>query len=238
MTTINQAENQARINERLLFTLYEKIFQQIEADPDYPDHPDTIKLKFKEKVTEVTRKAITEMHQTALDYVSSRFRIDTFFTNTDIDLIKEETEQTVELYFNAVRKSAEQLQQVNAQKATLTTFSLKSAAAIPALRGAVAIFKRIASTIMTSSFARGIVSKVKQLEKRPVGLFDTEEEARSKSGFSQRVRWITQLDELVCPICRPLHGRTFFVDDPAIPTPGDLGRFGTHPNCRCYFEII
>lgn len=41
--------------------------------------------------------------------------------------------------------------------------------------------------------------------------------------------WITELDFKVCPICRPIHGRTWKVGDPLILQPPR----DSHPNCRC-----
>lgn len=43
------------------------------------------------------------------------------------------------------------------------------------------------------------------------------------------VTWITALDERVCPICRPLQGKTWKVGDSTLQTPIR----DTHPNCRC-----
>lgn len=43
------------------------------------------------------------------------------------------------------------------------------------------------------------------------------------------VTWITALDERVCPICRPLHKKTWKVNDPLLLKPIEH----THPNCRC-----
>lgn len=48
-----------------------------------------------------------------------------------------------------------------------------------------------------------------------------------------QVIWITALDDRVCPICRPLHGRVWSVSDPDLIVPVD----DTHPNCRCRLLI-
>jgi SPP1 gp7 family putative phage head morphogenesis protein len=54
-----------------------------------------------------------------------------------------------------------------------------------------------------------------------------------EQGVSTTIRWITQVDEKVCPICGPLHNKIK-------PEGGwNGGKFGTiqnppaHPNCRC-----
>ena len=52
-------------------------------------------------------------------------------------------------------------------------------------------------------------------------------EAR-KDGFN-KLTWVTQLDEFVCPICGPRHGKSFDID--ALPD------MPAHPSCRCVFMI-
>ena len=43
------------------------------------------------------------------------------------------------------------------------------------------------------------------------------------------VIWITERDDRVCPICQPLDGLSYDIDDPNTPKPVD----DTHPRCRC-----
>lgn len=43
-----------------------------------------------------------------------------------------------------------------------------------------------------------------------------------------KMMWLTEDDSKVCPICFPLHGRTFDSSDTIPDIPRD-----THPNCRC-----
>lgn len=47
---------------------------------------------------------------------------------------------------------------------------------------------------------------------------------------TQRVRWITADDEVVCPICEPLDGE---VRDAGEEFDGDITAPPAHPNCRC-----
>lgn len=58
----------------------------------------------------------------------------------------------------------------------------------------------------------------------------------TKAALANRklIVWITRQDERVCPICLPLHGMVFEVDDPFLPSPGTLGPgVPTHNRCRC-----
>ncbi len=47
------------------------------------------------------------------------------------------------------------------------------------------------------------------------------------------MKWVTEMDSLVCPICLPLQGQTWELDDPDMPTPV----ISTHNNCRCRLEL-
>lgn len=50
-----------------------------------------------------------------------------------------------------------------------------------------------------------------------------------KDGFDE-LMWVTQLDEFVCQVCGPRHGKVYNIDNlPEIPA---------HPNCRCIFRIV
>lgn len=51
-------------------------------------------------------------------------------------------------------------------------------------------------------------------------------------------RWITAEDELVCPICAPLHGVTIPIGDRFESKGHKFFSPGVHPNCRCELELI
>lgn len=53
--------------------------------------------------------------------------------------------------------------------------------------------------------------------------------AIKNGGVTKEYKWLTSLKSNVCPICRPLHGRIFNIDDPNAPMPTS----STHPNCNC-----
>lgn len=46
-----------------------------------------------------------------------------------------------------------------------------------------------------------------------------------------KVRYFTEEDERVCPICRPLHGKIMLLSEA-------YGLIPRHVNCRCFFEAI
>lgn len=53
------------------------------------------------------------------------------------------------------------------------------------------------------------------------------------SGIIPEIEWVTSLDERVCPICAPLHGRKIKIWEeflPGVPSPP------VHPRCRCWVK--
>lgn len=225
LITISQTEQEARKIERLLFNTWEKIYiYRIKRDPNFPNYPSSLHQKYYNLVLGSTRKAIELVHKEGIEYVGNKLKTDIYFSNTDIELIKTQSELATDLFFNAVRIGSEKKQLENAKS------ELKGASIDEHLTGVLAAFKRIATSAITMAFGRSILSKSRQL---PPGLSHTR-----TNEFSHKVRWITQMDELVCPICFRLHGQTFYTIDSTIPIPGSIGSLGSHPNCRCYFELV
>lgn len=70
----------------------------------------------------------------------------------------------------------------------------------------------IATATAVGSLALATVDKPKQL-----------------GAETEEVIWITALDERVCKVCRPLHGRVWKLNDSNLKIPIR----DTHPNCRC-----
>ena len=58
-------------------------------------------------------------------------------------------------------------------------------------------------------------------------------EAWRASGVMALKRWNTGVDELVCPICRPLHRMTVPIND---QFPGGYDGPPAHPRCRCFLS--
>ena len=59
--------------------------------------------------------------------------------------------------------------------------------------------------------------------------------AWKESGVVERRRWNTSVDELVCPICGPLHNVITDIDK---PFPGGLQNPPAHPYCRCWVTPV
>lgn len=54
---------------------------------------------------------------------------------------------------------------------------------------------------------------------------------QSRTTFLQ---WKTRENEMVCPICKPLHDKIYLISDPGVPIPG----LYIHHNCRCRIMLI
>lgn len=80
----------------------------------------------------------------------------------------------------------------------------------------------IASTELTAALGQAVLLVQREAE-------------RNTFEFGSRKRWVTALDEMVCPVCRPLHNVT--VDLNGL-FPGGLDSPPAHPRCRCHVEIV
>lgn len=75
----------------------------------------------------------------------------------------------------------------------------------------------IAETETTRAFAEGNLAAWRQ------------------SGVIKRKRWNTANDEIVCPICGPLHNTVVDMDN---TFPGNLDGPPAHPRCRCWVTPV
>jgi hypothetical protein len=56
---------------------------------------------------------------------------------------------------------------------------------------------------------------------------------------SARKRWLTEDDELVCPVCGPLHRQEVGLNERfRLPDGRELWAPGVHPNCRCELQLV
>lgn len=67
-----------------------------------------------------------------------------------------------------------------------------------------------------------------------LGLILAQQEQQRTAKASTRVMFVTSKDELVCPICFPLNGKTYDINDPNIPIPVA----STHIFCRCKILML
>ena len=58
------------------------------------------------------------------------------------------------------------------------------------------------------------------------------------SGVIERMRWQTSVDEMVCPVCRPLAGRVVEVAADGFPSDSGVVFPPSHPRCRCWVTPV
>jgi SPP1 gp7 family putative phage head morphogenesis protein len=65
-----------------------------------------------------------------------------------------------------------------------------------------------------------------------------QKEALLMSG-KKRWKWITAMDERVCKICGPLHGKVVNIGEPFLVLKGEeIYNSPIHPLCRCSQEVV
>ena len=239
-TSIIKAEQTARTTERILIKLYENILKTITLDPDFPQYPDTLRLKYQTLVYDVTRKAIETAHKAAIDYVGAALKVETFLTETDIRMIKAETELAVNKFFESLRKGAEAQQQADfkAFLDNLNKTQLYGAAVWDPITSLLSSFTRIATSVIAAAFGGATKQKTAQLTQHPLVQAGYLTETGQPTGEKPRIKWVAQHDEKTCPYCLSQDGEEYDADDPSAPVPGVLDGEGGHPFCRCFYELV
>ena len=211
--------------ERALTNVYITLFKEIKKDPDYPDNIDEVKKHFNRKVNDATRAAIALVYAAGVTYVNTKLKTDPYLTTTDITNQQEQTTKAVDAFWSRIQKDA------------IRTIEEESIEPKPALNTA-AVLNSIAAFATTTALAQSTLSKTKQIV-QPLSLSDVDAEGELEIGFEikelkPRLKWNTQSDERVCPICNALDGHEWEQDDSEIQQPPD----SSHVNCRCYLELI
>jgi SPP1 gp7 family putative phage head morphogenesis protein len=207
--------------ERALTTVYLTLFKEIKKDPSYPDDIESIKRRFNRKVNDATRAAIALVYTAGVLYVNNKLKTDPYLTTTDIINQAQQTNTATTAFWGRIAKDADRtIQQEGAlvvePKPTLNTQS---------------VLNSIAAFATTAALAQSTLSKTKQIV-QPAESPELDIQFEIKR--IPRLKWITQHDEKVCPICRELDGREWEQDDPDLQQPPD----DSHNNCRCYLELI
>ena len=70
----------------------------------------------------------------------------------------------------------------------------------------------------------------KDKKEKPTTRTDLDVNQWKKEGVVEGKRWNTAVDELVCPICGPLHNVVVGINE---TFPGGYQNPPAHPNCRC-----
>jgi len=249
---MNNAQRQLKARQiennlqRQLLSFYRKIKPQLSQTTNFS----IIKRQYERAVYETVREHVQQVHELGTQYVGEKLRTKTYTTESDVQLIKKETDDLVALFWKRINKDFERERERDFVVGVLTDPSLPPDAR-PALQVKPSFdtsffVAGVATVAVTSALALATKQKAGQLLQQTqtaevipqtqTGLIDV----RKTPAIPQKkpkMKWYTQLDERVCFICRPLHGRDWDTDDPDIPTPGYNGINGTHFGCRCYLTL-
>jgi len=256
---MNNAQRQLKARQiennlqRQLLSFYRKIKPQLSQTTNFS----IIKRQYERAVYETVREHVQQVHELGTQYVGEKLRTKTYTTESDVQLIKKETDDLVALFWKRINKDFERERERDFVVGVLTDPSLPPDAR-PALQVKPSFdtsffVAGVATVAVTSALALATKQKAGQLlqqtqtaeviPQQQAGLIDvrptptTKKEEKEPEEKKAKLRWFTQLDERVCFICRPLHGREWDTDDPDIPTPGYNGINGTHFGCRCYLTL-
>jgi hypothetical protein len=213
--------------QKALANVYLSLFKEIKKDENYPARTLFLKQKYNRKVYDSSRKAITEVFAEGHNYVGRALKVETYQSDNDNILIKQETDKAVSMFWTRLDADSRREREIQSAESRLilteqkdefdTAFYLTNAAMIAT----------------TGSLALSTLSKTNQVVEDPE--LDT---------GKPKIRWVAQQDEKTCTRlpngnlgCAYLDGQEWEVDDPDIPVPGRLGPNGTHPQCRCYLSL-
>lgn len=218
-----------RIEKALARTLV-KISNEIQKDQNYQNNkPNLLRESYNQLIYDNVRSALSIIQQIASRYVNDKRKTNPYPTSVDIDLIKEQTQKTVDSFWRKIQLA---LQNENTNLSAYVTM--------------------VATVSATGSLAKFTQSKINDLQRNPSlmgGSFadiSSSEEDWSPETESPvldiqkkpKFQWRTAVDERVCRICQGLDGQSWDSDDPSIPIPGEQAPEGTHYNCRCIINLI
>ena len=161
-------------------------------------------------VWELIRSYSTQIYQEGVKYVNSVTKTEPLTTTSDLETVRELTQTYYDRFWFRVNKLVTGRNDVLESKNDYAPKSELSDNFIVAL---------LATVIATEVLAIATIVKARLL-------------------WSDRFTipilvWVTARDERVCPICRPLHGNQFALNDPQLPMMPD----STHPRCRCRYIV-
>lgn len=177
------------------------IANKIRKDKDYPQNLFSIKQRYNRTVTDTIQSAAQAVYIAGSKYVADYNKTPPILTSQDLQNIQRKTQDMVHTFWNTLQRDASNTHVI--------------AVGLPKQLKAVnmpAATQLIATAAVTTTLALATIDK-----------------SRQSGDSDSEVIFITALDERVCPICRPLHGKRWKINDPNIIQPV----IGTHPNCRC-----
>jgi len=224
--------------ENSLHRVYLRIFKEIKKEPDYPDNLGAIQRKYNRLVYDNTRSAIQQAVIYGNEKVNRLFGTQPYLTQSDLDLIKKNTDNQVSSFWRKIMLDIFRRQEQRlmggaslggVEQGEGDDVNLEPSLSPPPDIDMTAYLLAVAVASLFGSFSDSTLSKTGELA-------DTIE-------TKPKVKWVAVRDQKTCqqlpdlsPGCGQRDGKIYDFDDADLlaHSPGT----GTHPYCRCFLETI
>lgn len=221
--------------ENSLHRVYLRIFKEIQKEPDYPDNLPAIQRKYNKLVYDNTRSAVQQSVILANEKVNRVFKTQAYLTQSDLDLIKKNTDEQVSSFWRKImldifRKQEQRLTGGAVAAATFegTEGDVNLEPPPPPDFDITAYLLAVSTAALFSSFSDSTLSKTTELADTIVA--------------TPKVRWKSVQDQRTCqqlpdlsPGCASRDGTVYDINDFDLQShmPGTV-----HPYCRCFLESV
>jgi hypothetical protein len=226
-----------KVLENSLHRVYLTIFKEIKKEKDYPDNLPAIQRKYNKLVYDNTRSAVQQSVILANEKVNRAFKTEPYLTQSDLDLIKKNTDENVggfwrKIMLDIFRKQEQRLMGGAAEstpRADLDGQGDDASPLPPDDLDMTAYLLAVSIASLFASFSDATLSKTDELA-------DTVVE-------KPKVKWVATVDQKTCHElpdgsegCSQRNGRIYDYDDPELQN--HLPNSGTHNYCRCFLETL
>jgi hypothetical protein len=205
--------------ENALTNVYIKIYKEIKKDSNYPDNLAALQKGFNKLVYDNTRSAVEQSVIKANEKVNRTLKTQPFISQTDLDIIKKNTDEQVASFWRKLQ--IDMIRQQEIEKLKQAEIEER-----PDPIDTKSYLGAVAASVAFSSFATATLSKLQELspDEKP------------------KVKWVSTLDSKTCSQlsdgsegCRQRNGRIYEADDFELQqhAPGDV-----HAWCRCTLEPL
>jgi len=216
---VNRLENE--FNSKI-----EKMFNTILADhkTSFTQIQD-LQARYGGQVRGLIRTATEQIYRTGAEYAGRVMKEDNVFLSTaNVQTISRLTDNTFDFFWRQVSQHVRNYESQKAQEQIGLVLNPLRLLNIPT--SAALVFNALSTAVL----AIATIQKAKELRelRAPEQYIRTDESPLARAS-PDKVVFVTENDEKVCPICEPIDGAEWYIDDPLIIVPKN----DTHPNCRC-----
>lgn len=227
--------------ENSLHRVYLRIFKEIQKESDYPNNLSAIQRKYNKLVYDNTRSAVQQSVILANEKVNRIFKTEPYLTQSDLDLIKKNTDEQVSSFWRKIMLDIFRRQEQRLMGGAAAAIAPAAVASPEDVEDDVnlepppppdfditAYLLAVSTAALFGSFSDSTLSKTTELADTIVA--------------TPKVRWKSVQDQRTCqqlsdlsPGCASRDGTVYDINDFDLQShmPGTV-----HYNCRCYLEPI